>query len=168
MSDNDRFRIFRGGEAIDLEASGVMSYAKPTPEEQRGAERAIAAGMLEGSVNELLFSAPGWSLARIWFKSSYPLPRHRHDTGCLYFILGGSLTIGSETLGPGDGFFVGADVPYTYRPGHEGIELLEFRGSNDFDIKMLADNPAYWEEAVATVEARRDRWRGERRPTQTP
>ena len=28
---------------------------------------------------------------------------------------------------PGDGFFVGRDVPYNYRPGPDGVEVLEFR-----------------------------------------
>jgi hypothetical protein len=101
----------------------------------------------------------------VWFKSGYPLPRHTHNCDCLYYIIGGSLRIGQEKLGPGDGFFVGRDVPYTYKAGDAGVEVLEFRATNAFDIKVLADNQLFWEAAVKTAVAQRSTWVTEKPPS---
>ncbi|MET0269142.1 MAG: cupin domain-containing protein, partial [Sphingomonas sp.] len=139
-----RFTIIRGEKARDFEASGLMTTRPLTEIEGAGATRAVAAGAMEGTHVRLLFDMPGMSLAHAWFKSGFPLPRHTHDTDCLYYILAGSLRIGVEELGRGDGFFVGAGVPYAYTPGPEGVEVLEFRASNAFDIRLLANNAAFW------------------------
>lgn len=153
-----RFAIFRGQDATDFEDSGIMTTAMPTPTEIQGSIAAVEAGMMAGTTVRLLFAIPGFSLTHAWFRSGFPLPRHSHDVDCLYYILAGSLRLGTEELGKGDGFFVGADVPYAYVPGEQGVELLEFRASNSFDIKLLANNPAYWARAVASVQARQDDW----------
>jgi hypothetical protein len=163
-----RFALFRGAQARDFEQSGIMSQGLPTETEMAGATAAVGAGMLDGATVRLLFEMPGLSLAHAWFKSGFPLPRHTHNVDCLYYILAGSLRIGTEELGRGDGFFVGADVPYAYVPGPDGVEVLEFRGSNSFDIKMLADNPAFWAKAVASVERNRDGWSRETPPSGLP
>lgn len=65
----------------------------------------------------------------------------------------------------GDGFFVGHDVPYTYRPGPAGVEVLEFRATDAFNIKVMANNPAFWDAAVETVRNHRAAWSTEPRPT---
>jgi hypothetical protein len=83
---------------------------------------------------------------------------------CLYYIVGGSLTIGQEELGVGDGFFVGKEVPYTYRPGAAGVEVLEFRAADSFNIKIMANNPAFWDKAVESVRNQRSAWAKEARP----
>ena len=75
------------------------------------------------------------------------------------------MRLGSEELGPGDGFFVGADVPYTYTTGENGVELLEFRASTDFDIKLLAGSQKWYDKALETVESKRDVWPDEARPS---
>jgi hypothetical protein len=130
-----------------------------------GARQAMEAGLDQGSELKLLFEIPGFSLVHAWFKSSFPLPRHTHNCDCLYYIVGGSLQLGQEELVPGDGFFVGKDVPYTYKPGPAGVEVLEFRSTNAFDIKVLANNPLFWEEAVRTARARKSDWITEKRPS---
>lgn len=142
-----------------------MSQGMPTEIEMTGAVAAIDAGMLEGTTVKLLFEMPGLSLTHAWFKSGFPLPRHTHDVDCLYYIVAGSLRVGTETLAKGDGFFVGAGVPYHYVPGDDGVEVLEFRGSNSFDIKLLADNPAFWTKAVGTVNGNRESWASELPPS---
>ena len=98
------------------------------------------------------------SLTYCWFKSGFPLPHHSHSADCLYFVVAGSLKIGSEELGPGDGFFLGADVPYSYVPGPEGVEVLEFRTSDKFDFRMLAKSEAYWDKALDNLLAARGDW----------
>lgn len=160
-----RFAIFHGRDSTDFEESGIMSTVMPTPTEIEGSVAAVEAGMMAGTTVRLLFSMPGLSLTHAWFKSGFPLPRHSHNVDCLYFILAGSLRLGTETLGAGDGFFVGADVPYAYVPGEEGVEVLEYRGSNSFDIRLLANNPAYWAKAVESVTAKRDDWPEENPPS---
>lgn len=167
-----RFAIRRAADATDFEESGIMTAAVPTEIEMAGSIAAVQAGMLEGTQVKLLFDMPGMTLAKAWFKSGFPLPRHSHDADCLYYITAGSLRIGTEELGAGDTFFVGAGVPYTYTPGEQGVEVLEFRTSSAFDIRMLADNQAYWKRAVEKVEAKRAAWADEPPPSaiagQTP
>ncbi|MGR4864727.1 cupin domain-containing protein [Caulobacter sp. LARHSG274] len=162
-----RFALFRSADSRDFEQSGIMSQGAPTQIEMAGAVAAVDAGMLEGTTVRLLFDLPGLSLTHAWFKSGFPLPRHTHNVDCLYYILAGALRIGIEDLGRGDGFFVGAGVPYSYLPGPEGVEVLEFRGSNSFDIRLMADNPAFWAKAVESVERRRDGWAKESPPSQS-
>jgi hypothetical protein len=126
--------------------------------------KAMEAGMGEGQTVKLLFSAPGFSLSYAWFKSGFPLPRHRHDADCLYYIIAGSLVLGAETLGPGDGFFVPSDMAYSYTPGPEGVEVLEFRHAEHFNIEFLAGNPAFWAKALETLRGQRDSWQHQPRP----
>lgn len=160
------FTIFRGRDAIDYAEADCMEARPVSPEEQDWSIKLFHAGLSEGTQVKLLFSRPGFSLTWVWFKSGFPLPRHSHDADCTYFIVAGSLRIGTEELGPGDGFFVGKDVPYTYTAGPEGVELLEMRTANHFDIKLLAgSNPAWWEKALGTLIAAQDRWAGEAPPS---
>lgn len=164
-SINPRFTLFRAGEAVDFEASGVMTMAGELSDvAAEGSARLADMGYEEGHRLKLLFAMPGMSLTHVWFKSAFPLPRHSHDADCLYYIIGGSLRIGVEELGPGDGFLVGKDVPYTYTPGEAGVQLLEIRTAETFDIKILADNPAFWETAVETVAGKQEEWAVEAMP----
>jgi hypothetical protein len=49
--------------------------------------------------------------------------------------------------------------------GPEGVEVLEFRAANSFDIKLFANNPAFWDKALDVVNERRDAWLVEERPS---
>lgn len=159
------FAIFRAGRARDYSESEIMNPAPGSELDQEGAAATIEAGILEGSTVRLLFERPGMSLTHAWFKSGFPLPRHSHDADCLYFVLAGSLRLGVEELSAGDGFFVGANVPYTYTPGPQGVEVLEFRTANAFDIRVLARNPAFWRKAAETVVSKREEWQRETPPS---
>jgi hypothetical protein len=163
-----RFAIYRAADAPAFSEVDVMDYDGVTPELQQTIGKLGAAGVDEGQTVKLLFSAPGFSLTYAWFKSGFPLPRHSHNADCLYYIVAGSLTLGSETLGAGDGFFVPRDGAYTYVPGPDGVEVLEFRHAEHFNIKFLAGNPAFWEKALETVKAERPKWRDQTRPQDLP
>jgi quercetin dioxygenase-like cupin family protein len=115
------------------------------------------AGLADGTIVKRLFDAPGFSLIYNWFKPGFPLPRHSHDTDCLYYIVGGTLRLGTEDLGPGDGFFMPADTPYTYKVGDEGVQVIEFRHEGHFSMRTMG-SPTYWEKAIATVTASREDW----------
>ena len=78
----------------------------------------------------------GFSLVSLDFPPGAMLPRHSHSADCLYYIVEGGVTMGTRTLGPGDGFFVPAEQSYAYRAGHEGVKLLEFRHQTAFDTKF--------------------------------
>ena len=161
QSEAPRFAIFRAKDAQPEEEMTVMSYEQPSPAVAAAAARMKDAGYEAGSRLRLLFEMPGMSLVQVWFKSEFPLPRHSHNADCLYYIVAGSLRIGQEELGPGDGFFVGSDVPYAYTPGPEGVEVLEFRTSNAFNIRVLANNPLFWDKAVETVRKQQSAWASE-------
>lgn len=163
-SGNIRFAIFRSAEASDFDESGIMATVPLSEIEMEGSIAAVGAGMLGGANVRLLFESPMMTLTHAWFKSGFPLPRHSHNVDCLYYIVAGSLRLGTETLAKGDGFFVGADVPYSYTPGPEGVEVLEFRATNSFDIRLLANNPAFWAKAVDHVGAKQDAWATEPPP----
>ena len=93
------------------------------------------------------------------------MPLHSHNADCVYYIIAGSLKLGTEELGAGDGFFVGSDVPYTYKPGPEGVEVLEFRTVESVDLKFQGRTEADWDKVVAGMDAARPRWRSETPPS---
>jgi len=101
--------------------------------------RAIA----PGSIVTPMFNQPkpdGMSLVHVWFGPNFPLFRHSHPQhgDCLYYIVAGSLIMGSRVLKAGDGFFLPNGMPYKYRAGPEGVEVLEFRaGGGDPDAPDL-------------------------------
>lgn len=160
----NRFAIFRGADAPAFSEIDVMDYEGVTPELEQTIAGLTEAGVDEGQTVKMLFSAPGFSLTYAWFKSGFPLPRHSHNADCLYYIVAGSLTLGTETLGAGDGFFVPADAAYAYVPGPDGVEVLEFRHAEHFNIKFLAGAPAFWTKALETVRAERPGWATQPRP----
>lgn len=162
------FAIFRARDAKPDTEAEVMTYLPFGPEAADGLQRVSEAGYDHGHDLKVLFSAPGFSLIYVWFKSEFPLPRHSHDADCLYYIVGGSIRLGHEELGVGDGFFVGRDVPYTYQAGPQGVELLEFRTSNAFHFRNLARSHAFWDAAARTVAERKEAWLEEPRPTKRP
>ena len=159
-----KFAIYRNADAPAFSEVDVMDYDGMTPQIEKTFAQLGEAGIDEGQTVKLLFSAPGFSLTYAWFKSGFPLPRHSHNADCLYYIIAGSLTVGSETLGAGDGFFVPTNAAYAYVPGPEGVEVLEFRDAERFNIKFLAGNPAFWTKALETVKAQRPAWRTQPRP----
>ncbi len=161
-NDSTVFAIFRAAEARAEDGIPIMRHEPMTELMLEGAKRMMEAGVEHGHETRLLFSAAGLSLSYVWFKSFYPLPRHSHDTDCLYYVLSGSLRLGTQEIGKGDGFFVGAGVPYAYTPGENGVEVLEFRATTSFNIKLLANNPAFWDRATQTVIERRAAWADEK------
>jgi quercetin dioxygenase-like cupin family protein len=101
----------------------------------------------------------GFSILRVWFKADYPVPRHTHDADCLYYIVAGSAILGSQTLRPGDGFFIPAGAPYAYDAGPEGVELLEIRHDAwQFDIQMLEASAGKWAAIAETIGTHRNAW----------
>ena len=164
-TDTAQFRIFRAKDAPGLMEAACMTVEPYSPVQRAGMDKVLAAGFLEGDEIKVLVDLPGFSLTHVWFKPGYPLPLHSHDADCLYYIIAGSLRLGTEELGPRDSFFIPADVPYAYKPGPEGVELLEFRHATHFNFVNLAKGEAFWEKAAEQAAAHRESWKTVARPT---
>jgi mannose-6-phosphate isomerase-like protein (cupin superfamily) len=152
--------IYRASDAIDLSETDFMTRTDTSEEVSRGISESVRAGVGTGSeVKVLVRDAGGFSLVYLWFKANYPLPRHSHNVDCLYYVISGSAVMGSQTLHPGDSFFVPAGAPYQYSAGSDGVEVLEVRhGATQFDIKLSEAAPARWQAMAEVVKANRDQW----------
>ncbi|MBV9993892.1 MAG: hypothetical protein JO127_01640 [Caulobacteraceae bacterium] len=159
-------RIYRGVEAPALLDTDCLTLVPGDELQTRGSEKLREAGFGEGSEARVLVNMPGFSLVYLWFKENFPLPLHSHEVDCLYHVVAGSLELGNETLGPRDCFFVPADVPYAYRAGPRGVEVLEFRHATQFEYRHHVRNSAFYDKAEKTVAANLDAWRGAKRPSE--
>ena len=159
-----KFQVFRAATAPTLEQTDVLRFEGLTPVIREGLRAFVEAGGQEGSFAKILINVPGFSLAYAWHKSDYPLPLHSHDVDCCYLVIAGELTVGNETLGKGDGFFVPAAVAYTFFTGPEGVEFIEFRNANAWNIVFKPGNPAAWDKIAEKTAARREAWRTEKQP----
>jgi len=158
MEDKPSMAIFRASDARQM--TGEDGHFEPVPPGVTdGWGLMFDAGLADGTVAKLLLDLPGFALVYNWFKPHFPLPRHSHSVDCLYFIISGSLRLGTEDLAPGDGFFIGADVPYSYSIGEEGLEILEFRHKGFFSTKSFAAKQDYWDRALASITSNRDAWK---------
>jgi hypothetical protein len=163
--DTAKIQIFRARNARPLEETGIMSLPEFTAEQLEGLAGMYQPDLARGEEVKVLVNIPGFSLSHAWFKKDFPLPRHSHDADCLYYIVAGSLKLGKEELGPRDSFFLPANMPYTYTPGPEGVELLEFRHANAFDFKLLVKGDAFWKRAAEITEQCSEEWRTAKMPT---
>lgn len=165
VSKASQFRIFRATEGKGLMEAGCMTVEPYSPMQRAGMDKLLEAGVLDGDEVRVLVNITGFSLTHVWFKKDYPLPLHSHDADCLYYIIAGSLRLGTEDLGPRDSFFIPADVPYTYRPGPEGVELLEIRHATRFNFVNLAKGAGFWDKAVEIAADNREDWKVAQRPS---
>jgi mannose-6-phosphate isomerase-like protein (cupin superfamily) len=164
MSGEQKFQIFRGADARGTMEAGILELGTKTSAQEAGVAKLMEAGFRDGGEVKVLVNIPGYSVTHVWFKKDYPMLLHSHSADCLYCVIAGSLALGTETLGPQDSFFVPAGTAYAYRPGPEGVELLEFRHESRFDFKNLAKSPAFYDKALKTVAANREAWRTAKPP----
>jgi len=153
-----QMQIFRAAQAPGLVESGCMDVEPMSEMQMAGIAKLVEAGYLNGEKITVLVDMPGFSLTHAWLKKDYPLMRHTHDSDCMYYIVAGSLRLGTEELGPKDCFFVPGDVPYTYVPGPDGVEVLEIRHEPSFNFVNLSNNAAWWQKAEETCKANREAW----------
>lgn len=160
------FTIYRAKDAPTLMESGHMSIAPISAEHRAGLMKAVNAGYTKGDVVKVLVDLPGFSLTHAWLKKNYPLALHTHDSDCLYYIIAGSLRMGTEDLGARDSFFVPAGVPYSYRPGEDGVEVLEFRHETHFNFVNLSKTQTFWDKATKIVEDNLADWESAKPPSE--
>jgi len=163
-TERPRFEVFRGADAPSLAECQCMTAEGETPNMMATLARFPEMVHSGGEQVDVPYRRPGMSLARLWLKSGFPLPLHTHDCDCLYYIVAGSIELGNQTLVSGDGFFVGSEVPYTYTAGPEGAEVLEFRTTDSFNIRLKDKPLAAWAKTADTMIGSRERWASEAPP----
>jgi quercetin dioxygenase-like cupin family protein len=156
-------QLFRGNDAIPLADSGAMSPMVFDPEDMKAlaADGPRSPLIALGIEDTLVFRGEGengFSLVRAWLGPHYVLPRHTHSGDCLYYIVEGSITMGSQQLGAGDGFLVPSDAPYGYEAGAEGAVVLEFRSDTSFDIKFVGGQLQRWQRMAEVAEVHGETW----------
>lgn len=120
-----------------------------------------------GQIMRTLFAAPGeqgFSLTYAWFKSGFIVPRHSHNADCLYYVLGGEMRLGSQTLHRGDGVMVPSDTPYSFEAGPDGVEILEFRNATHFHFLFGRNDEAFWDKMANAIRTNGPRWKDETIP----
>jgi len=162
--DTSKMQIFRHKDASGLMEAKCMTVEPFTPAQREGMDKVVAAGFMEGDEVKVLCDIPGFSLTHVWFKPGYPLPLHSHDVDCLYYIIAGEIRLGTEVLAERDSFFIPAGVPYAYKPGPEGVELLEIRNRGRFNFINMAKGTAFWDKAAESVAEHRENWKTAERP----
>jgi len=162
--ENRKFQIVRGAEAPSLVEKGCMAMPELTPVQLQGFAALHAPGQARGDEVHVLVDLPGFHLSHVWFKKDYPLPLHSHDCDCLYYVIAGSLRLGTEEVGPRDSFMIPANVPYAYTPGPDGVELLEFRHATSFDFNVRANSEAFWQRAAQVAADNNEAWRDAKKP----
>jgi mannose-6-phosphate isomerase-like protein (cupin superfamily) len=162
------FRITRGKDSVPHTGKKQRASDDPEfvlhPSIARGMQLFRDTADCGGSVARTLFSTPTLHVSYIWFKSGFPLPLHSHDVDCYYLVIAGSMSVGVEELGKGDGVFIPAGMPYTVTPGGQGVEFIEMRTSPDYDTHYRAKSTTYWDRFAETRRARKAIWAKEKAP----
>ena len=162
------FVITRAAQAEPMKPRKPRGVADPAtmlhPATMRGLQQMRGDDGPPGAAAMVLFSSETMHVSYAWFKSGYPLPLHSHDADCYYLIVGGSMKVGTEVLGKGDGVLIPAGAPYTVTPLDEGVEFIEYRTSEDYDTNFRSKNDAYWDQISETRKANAEKWAQEGQP----
>ena len=155
-------QFYSAEDAVPLDEDGMMSM--PVIEREIY-ETYDMSGLVDGQRVTVLFKGDGpdgLSLVRAEFGAGFRLPRHSHSADCLYFVVRGEAHMGARVVRAGDGFFVRADAPYTYTAGPHGVEVLEFRSSTNFDMKIYDQTVERWKPIIDAISANRETWLAEK------
>ena len=156
--------LFRGEGAPGLFESGTMTFPEFDADDQAAMadDGPMPPDLILGNHDAVLFrgeAEDGFSLVRAWFGPHYVLPRHTHEGDCLYYVAEGSLTMGSQELTVGDGFFVPSGAPYGYEAGPDGVVVLEFRTRTSFGMKIVGGQVERLRRLNAAAEEHGAQWK---------
>jgi quercetin dioxygenase-like cupin family protein len=164
-ADPSRFVIFRYDEAPECAETDVTRPPTGSDHTMERYRELWEAGSADGIMAKVLYRQSGerpMSVVHSYVKPGRIVPRHSHDTDCLYCVSSGSITLGRQVLRPGDGLFVPANHSYAYRAGDDGAEVLEFRMARSFGQVVRDETDGTWDQYVAIAAERRDEWREDR------
>ncbi|MFI5047469.1 MAG: cupin domain-containing protein [Acidimicrobiia bacterium] len=155
--------VYRAEDGVGLFESGTMAVPHFDPEDQAvlAADGPRSKNTLLGDHNSVLFRGPGddgFSLVKAWFAPGFVLPRHSHDGDCLYYVEAGSVTMGSQVLQAGDGFFVPDGAPYAYEAGPDGVTVLEFRTRTSFGMDIKGGQVDRLRKLASVADERAEEW----------
>ena len=180
VSDRGRFEIRANPTLNQPRARGTVDRARvrenyeqsPLAEKygQAGEEKMIemAQATAGGITSTRLFAqdAPnGMRLSHVWMGANYPLSRHSHPRfgDCLYCVVAGEIYLGSRRLGAGSVIFLPKGMPYKFRAGPAGAEVLEYRtdGSGDESaplIRLAEDSIEAIQQIIDAGKAHQHQW----------
>ena len=155
------FEIFRGKDAPLLGRRGACRCRRSRRKLEPDFARTVEAGLGRWRAR-----AAGLQPARLQHspclvQEELPAAAAQPRRGLsIYYITAGSLRIGDQTLGKGDGFFLPKDMPYTYRAGPDGVELLEFRQTDRVSISASTPTrPPSGQKAAEICAANQEDWK---------
>ena len=137
----------------------------------------MARAIAPGAVTTPLFwqgGPDGMSLVHAWFGPHFPLFRHSHPKfgDCLYYVVSGQVIMGSRVLKAGDGFFVPNGMPYKYKAGPDGVEVLEFRAGGGVDdapgMKLHEASLDSIRNIISSAKEHHDEWEAPPRVADSP
>lgn len=160
-------KLFKREDAPTLFESGTMSFPEFDADDQAeiAGDGPRSPKLALGTHDQVLFRGEGehgFSLVRAWFGPHYVLPRHTHDGDCMYYVERGSLTMGSQTVEAGDGFFVPEGAPYGYDAGPDGVVVLEFRTVTSFGMKIVGGQVDRLRRMASAADEHGDTWVAQR------
>ncbi len=91
--------------------------------------KALAGGITSTSLFAQRSTPGGMTLSHVWMGSNYPLYRHSHPRAgdCLYYVVAGEISMGRRKLRSGSVVFLPSGMPYKFKAGPAGAEVLEFK-----------------------------------------
>lgn len=145
--------------AADAPCSAETDLMQLTEEQLAPLLMEPSAFALGAQTKVLVRDAGGFTLIHAWFKSDFPLPRHSHNTDCMYYVISGSAIMGKRVLRAGDSFFVPANAPYQYDAGPEGVEVLEIRHHAHHTDMSVLDAPERMRQTMSdAIDKHGEKW----------
>ena len=91
--------------------------------------KALAGGLTSTSLFAQRDTPGGMTLSHVWMGANFLIYRHSHPRGgdCLYYVVAGEVSLGRRKLRAGSTVFLPSGMPYKFRAGPAGAEVLEFR-----------------------------------------
>ena len=126
--------IFEHGELAEQYGEG------PVQEKILEMAQALAGGITSTRLFAQDASPDGMHLSHVWFGPNFPLFRHSHPRfgDCLYYVVAGEIVLGRRTLRAGSVMFLPSGMPYKFKAGPAGAEVLEFRtGGGDPNAPLV-------------------------------
>lgn len=91
--------------------------------------KALAGGLTSTSLFAQRDTPGGMTLSHVWMGANFLIYRHSHPRAgdCLYYVVAGEVSLGRRKLRAGSVVFLPSGMPYKFRAGPAGAEVLEFR-----------------------------------------
>ena len=156
----DRARVHENYEHSPL----AEKYGKAGEEKMIEMAHATAGGITSTRLFDQ--DAPnGMRLSHVWMGANYQLSRHSHPKfgDCLYCVVAGEIYLGSRRLGAGSVIFLPEGMPYKFKAGPAGAEVLEYRSDGEGDknaplVKLAEDSIESIQQIIDAGKAHQHEW----------